>query len=84
MELADFSAYVLLIGHHGSAAALSVTTNLSISFLRKPAAGDIACEIDILKHGKTLIVTNSNIYSVTNNALIAHAELSYFNADGQA
>jgi uncharacterized protein (TIGR00369 family) len=84
MELADITAYILLLAHHGDAARLSVTTNLNISFLRKPLPGDIACEVDILKHGKTLIVTSARILSSANDALISHAELTYFNATGES
>ncbi len=84
MEMADFAAYVLLIAHHGAAARLSVTTNFVISFLRKPADGDIVCVLDILKHGKTLIVLNADIRSAVDDALLAHAELTYFNADGKS
>ncbi|MGI9374124.1 MAG: PaaI family thioesterase [Hyphomicrobiales bacterium] len=84
MEMVDFAAYVLLIAHHGDAARLSVTTNLAISFLRKPEAGDIICELDVLKHGKTLIVMNADIRSIADNALIGHAEMTYFNADGKS
>jgi len=83
MELADFTAYILLLAHHGAEARLSVTTNLNISFLRKPAPGDIACEVNILKHGKTLIVASARILSSANESLISHAELTYFNAAGE-
>lgn len=83
MELVDFGAYFLILAHHGAGARLSVTTSLNISFLRKPAPGDIACEIEIIKHGRTLIVTRASILSCQDNALIGHSELTYFNATGE-
>jgi acyl-coenzyme A thioesterase PaaI-like protein len=39
MELVDCAIYVLLLAHHREEARLAVTTNLAISFLRKPKPG---------------------------------------------
>ncbi len=80
MKVADISCYALLLGHHGDEAALSVTTNMSMSFLRKPEPGDIVCEINTLKHGRTLVVMDAKIYSAVSDTLIANAEMTYFNA----
>ncbi len=80
MKVADVSCYVLLLGHDGDQAALSVTTNMSMSFLRKPEPGDIVCEINTLKHGRTLVVMDLKIYSAGSNDLIANAEMTYYNA----
>ncbi len=80
MKVADISCYVLLLGHDGEKAALSVTTNMSMSFLRKPEPGDIVCEIKTLKHGRTLVVMDLKLYSVASDALIANAEMTYYNA----
>src|SRR3970040_849093 len=46
MELVDVAAYFMLLALHGEAARLCVTTNLHISFLRKPRAGDLCCRVD--------------------------------------
>ena len=80
MKVADVSCYVLLLAHDGEQAALSVTTNMSMSFLRKPEPGDIVCEINTLKHGRTLVVMDLKIYSAASNELIANAEMTYYNA----
>lgn len=80
MKVADVSCYVLLLGHDGDQAALSVTTNMSMSFLRKPEPGDIVCEINTLKHGRTLVVMDLKIYSLSSGELIANAEMTYYNA----
>ncbi|NNF80734.1 MAG: PaaI family thioesterase, partial [Rhizobiales bacterium] len=80
MKVADVSCYVLLLGHDGEQAALSVTTNMAMSFLRKPEPGDIVCEINTLKHGRTLVVMHLKIYSAASNDLIANAEMTYYNA----
>ena len=71
---------MLLLAHDFDQAALSVTTNMSMIFLRKPEPGDIVCEINTLKHGRTLVVMDLKIYSAVSNDLIANAEMTYYNA----
>ena len=53
---ADYAMYALLLGHHGPAARLWVTTGMQISFLRRPAPGTMICTLELLKHGRTLSV----------------------------
>jgi uncharacterized protein (TIGR00369 family) len=79
MGLVDFTCYVLLLGHHGAAARLSVTTGLQISFLRKAGLEDVVCEAELLKHGRTLSVADCRIRA-TDGRLLAHAEATYFMA----
>ena len=82
MSLVDFTCYVVLLALHGAAARLAVTTNLQISFLRKAGVEDIACEAELLKHGRTLSVADCRI-STASGRLIAHAEATYFMAGAQ-
>ncbi len=79
MGLVDFTCYVLLLAHHGAAARLTVTTGLQISFLRKASLEDVVCEVEILKHGRTLSVLDCRIFTAVRR-LVAHAEASYFMA----
>jgi uncharacterized protein (TIGR00369 family) len=78
MKLVDFAVYVLLLAHHGAAARLVVTSNLSISFLRKPGVGDIRCDVELVKHGRTLSVADCRLSTVGDQRLVAHAEATYF------
>lgn len=58
--LADVSAYVAILAHIGPV-ALAVTTNLSITFLRKPEPGRLAARARIMKLGKRLAVVEISI-----------------------
>ncbi len=77
MELVDVAAYFMLLALHGEAARLCVTSNLQISFLRKPQAGDLVCRVDLLKHGRVLSVIDARISS-GDGRLVAHAQTTYF------
>lgn len=79
MELVDVSAYFLLLALHGEAARLCVTSNLQISFLRKPRAGDLVCRAELLKHGRVLSVIDCRISS--GGRLVAHAQTTYHMSD---
>lgn len=77
MKLVDFAVYVLLLAHHGVEARLAVTSNLAISFLRKPALGDISCVVELIKHGRTLTVADCRLLA-SDGRMVAHAEATYF------
>jgi len=77
LELADFAVYFLLLAHHGADARLCVTTNLTCSFLRKPQAGKLVCDVELIKHGRTLAVGDVRIKAV-NGDVVAHLELTYY------
>ncbi len=79
MELVDFSIYALLLAHHRADAAMAVTTNLQISFLRKAEAGELFCDIELIKHGRTLSVGDARIFTA-DDRLIAHAQATYYMA----
>lgn len=75
--LADVAAYLLILAHIGPQ-ALAVTTNCSIDFMRKPAAGvDMICQGRLLKLGRALAVTDVLIFSEGQAAPVARANLTY-------
>jgi uncharacterized protein (TIGR00369 family) len=76
MELADFAMYVAVFSAIGPQ-PLAVTTNLSINFLRKPAAADLLADAKLLKIGKRLVVGEVAIYSDGMDEPVAHVTSTY-------
>ena len=75
--LADVGMYLAILSRIGPE-ALAVTTNCSIDFMRKPAAGvDLICEAVIHKMGRILAVGDCMIYSEGLDAPVARASLTY-------
>lgn len=75
--LADVAFYLALLARIGPQ-ALAVTTNCSIDFMRKPAAGrDVLCHARILKLGRVLAVGDALLYSEGQDAAVARAGLTY-------
>lgn len=75
--LADVTVYLALLAMIGPQ-ALAVTTNCSIDFMRKPAAGrDLIAECRILKLGRVLAVGDVMIHSEGQAAPVARATLTY-------
>ena len=63
MGLADVALYIAILGEIGIV-PLAVTTNLNVSFLRKPEGGkNLIAECKLLKLGRTLAVGEVYIYS---------------------
>ncbi|MHA6325690.1 PaaI family thioesterase [Roseivivax sp. CAU 1753] len=75
--LADVAAYVATMARIGRE-ALAVTTNCSIDFMRKPAAGaDVLAECRVLKLGRVLSVCDVLLFSEGDPAPVARANLTY-------
>lgn len=75
--LADVGAYVATMARIGRE-ALAVTTNCSIDFMRKPAAGaDVIGTFRLLKIGRALSVVDCLLYSEGQEAPVARASLTY-------
>ena len=75
--LADVAVYLAILSRIGPK-ALTVTTNASIDFLRKPAAGvDLIGTAQILKLGRVLVVGDVLIYSDGKPEPVARASLTY-------
>lgn len=75
--LADVTVYLALLAMIGPK-ALAVTTNCSIDFMRKPAAGvDLIAECRLLKLGRVLAVGDVLIRSEGQAEPVARATLTY-------
>lgn len=75
--LADVTAYLATLARIGPR-ALAVTTNCSIDFMRKPAAGvDLLGHGRLLKLGKQLSVCDVLVHSEGVEAPVARASLTY-------
>ena len=75
--LADISVYMAVLANIGSE-SLSVTTNCSIDFMRKPTANaDLISICKLLKIGKRLAVGDVLIYSEGIDKPVARASLTY-------
>jgi len=76
MGLTDCAFYLLLMGRLGPV-AMAVTTNLNITFMRKPGPADLVCEGRLLKLGKSLAMGDVLIWSEGTAEPVAHATLTY-------
>ncbi|QGX98178.1 PaaI family thioesterase [Roseovarius faecimaris] len=75
--LADVSVYMAVLAMIGRE-ALAVTTNCSIDFMRKPAAGaDLIAECRLLKLGRVLAVGEVLIFSEGGDQPVARASMTY-------
>jgi len=74
--IADCAFYVAVLAMIGRE-ALTVTTTLTINFLRKPAATDLRAEARILKLGRTLATGDVLVYSEGMADPAAHAAVTY-------
>ena len=76
MALADFAMYVGVLASIGPV-PLAVTINLSINFLRKPAARDLIAECRLLKLGQRLAMGEVTIRSEGMDEPVAHVTSTY-------
>jgi uncharacterized protein (TIGR00369 family) len=76
MGLADGAIYVAILAAIGPV-ALAVTTSFTCNFLSKPAPGDLACDVKILKLGKRLVVAEASIHGVNDTEPCAHVVATY-------
>lgn len=75
--LADVSVYLALLAMIGPK-ALAVTTNCSLDFMRKPAAGaDLVARCRLLKLGRVLAVGDVLIHSEGMEQPVARASMTY-------
>ena len=73
---ADVAFYAALLGMIGMK-PLAVTSNLNITFMRRPAPTDIIAEARILKLGRRLASGDVLLYSDGRNEPVAMAQTSY-------
>ena len=77
MTVADVALYVAILGEIGIV-PLTVTTSLSINFMRKPAADRAIVGVcHLMKIGKSLAVGEVFLYSEGNEAPVAHGVGTY-------
>ena len=74
--LADLSFYVATLAVIGPQ-HLAVTTNLSITFMRKAVKGRLWADARVLKLGRTLSMGDVLLYSGDGGAPIAQASVTY-------
>ena len=75
--LADVGIYLAILSRIGPV-ALAVTTNATIDFLRKPAAGvDLVARVRVLKLGRSLAVGDALILSEGQEEPVARASMTY-------
>lgn len=75
--LADVAMYLAILSRIGPV-ALAVTTNCSMDFMRKPAAGvDMLAEARVLKLGRSLAVGDVMLFSQGMAEPVARAGLTY-------
>ena len=76
-SLADVGMYLAVLARIGPQ-ALTVTTNLSIDFMRKPEAGkDLIARAEVLKLGRSLAVGEVRICSEGSDKVVARAGVTY-------
>jgi len=77
MSVADTALYVAILGEIGIV-PLTVTTSLTINFLRKPSAeARIIGECKLMKVGRSLVVGEVSLYSEGTSDPVAHAVGTY-------
>lgn len=77
MAVADVAIYVAILGKIGIV-PLTVTTSLTINFLRKPSAeARIIAKCTLMKVGRTLIVGEVSLYSEGCDDMVAHVVGTY-------
>ncbi|ODT61332.1 MULTISPECIES: PaaI family thioesterase [Paracoccus] len=75
--LADLAIYCAILARIGPV-GLAVTTNASIDFMRKPAAGrDLLAECRVLKLGRVLAVAEALIFSEGQGDPVARCSMTY-------
>ncbi|WP_158963829.1 PaaI family thioesterase [Chachezhania sediminis] len=76
-SLADVAVYAMVLARIGRE-ALTVTTNASIDFMRKPEAGrDLIAECRLLKLGRVLAVCDVLIHSEGSDGVVARSSMTY-------
>lgn len=77
MGFADSVMYALVLRNLGLTAAPAATSNLTMAFLRRPAAADLVGEGRLLRLGRRLAVGDVTLCSTGDERPVAHAQVSY-------
>ena len=73
--LADYAAYVVILGHVGPV-GLAVTTSAHIDFTVRPAPGRLICTAELVKLGSRLAVVDARVRD-EGGTLVARSSLTY-------
>lgn len=76
MKLADAAMYFAILGELGPVFD-AVTSNLNISFLRRPNPVDVIAEVSLLKLGRRLAFGDIKMFSHGESEPVAHATCTY-------
>jgi len=76
MRLADAAMYFAILGRLGPVYD-AVTSNLNISFLRRPGPVDVIARVNLLKLGRKLAFGDIKMYSEGMAEPVAHATCTY-------
>ncbi len=76
MALADTAVYLALMATVGQGLR-AVTSSLHITFLRRPAPGDISAQARLIKLGSRLAVGDVYLYSGDDKEPVAQATVTY-------
>lgn len=76
MTLADTVAYLAVVSQIGPE-FLTVTSSLSIEFLRKPPPADLRATGEVLKLGRRQAVIAVRIHTTADDSLVAHSTCTY-------
>ena len=75
--LVDCAVYYAILAMIGPE-ALTVTTNATVDFMRKPEAGrDLIADVELLKLGRVLAVGDVRVVSEGSDDVVARATLTY-------
>ena len=76
-HLADYAIWVLIIGMTGKSGVDAVTSNLAMTYLRRPTAGDLVAQARITKLGRRLTMADVEIHLPGQVEMVAHATATY-------
>ena len=76
MAIADYAFYIALLSKIGLE-PMAVTSNLTINFLRKPAAKELVAKAKVVKLGRRLAFGDVFIFSEGQEDAVAHATCTY-------
>lgn len=75
--LCDAIGWIFVLHNLGLESMMSVTSNVNINFLSRPAAGDLVAEGRLLKLGKRLAVSEVMLFSDGSDDPVAQATVTY-------
>jgi len=81
MAMADHAVYAMILAHIGPV-AMTVTTSLTMHFLRPARPGAVMAEVRLLRLGRRIATCDVLIHGGDSAAPYAHASVAYAIPDG--